>query len=99
LARPWDFALEDIRVPVQLWRGDEDTVIPMHQGQYLASVIPGATLRICPGEAHMLMWNDLGERIGDRDGVVLEAPFPVERSRARSCTQRLRSAAVSQRVR
>ncbi len=61
LARPWGFALEDIRVPVQLWHGDEDTVIPLHHGRYLASVIPGATLRICPGEAHMLMWNHLAE--------------------------------------
>lgn len=61
LARPWGFALEDIRVPVQLWHGSEDTVIPVHHSQYLASVIPAATLRICPGEAHMLMWNHLGE--------------------------------------
>jgi pimeloyl-ACP methyl ester carboxylesterase len=61
LARPWDFALEDIRVPVQLWHGDEDRVIPLHHGRYLASVIPGATLRICPGEAHMVMWNHLAE--------------------------------------
>jgi pimeloyl-ACP methyl ester carboxylesterase len=61
LARPWGFALEDIRVPVQLWHGDQDTVIPLHHGRYLAATIPGATLRICPGEAHMLMWNHLGE--------------------------------------
>jgi len=61
LARPWHFALQDIRVPVQLWHGDEDMVIPLHHGRYLASVIPGATLRICPGEGHMLMWNHLPE--------------------------------------
>lgn len=61
MARPWGFALEDIRVPIQLWHGTEDTVVPLHHGRYLASVIPGATLRICPGEAHMLMWNHLGE--------------------------------------
>jgi pimeloyl-ACP methyl ester carboxylesterase len=61
LARPWGFALEDIRVPVQLWHGDQDTVIPPHHGSYLASVIPGATLRVCPGEAHMLMWNHMAE--------------------------------------
>jgi pimeloyl-ACP methyl ester carboxylesterase len=61
LARPWGFAVEDIRVPVQLWHGDADTVIPMHHGRYLATLIPSATLRICPGEAHMLMWNHLGE--------------------------------------
>ena len=70
LARPWGFALEDIRVPVQLWHGDEDTVIPMHHGQYLASVIPGATLRICQGEAHMLMWNHLGEILMGAAGMA-----------------------------
>jgi Predicted hydrolases or acyltransferases (alpha/beta hydrolase superfamily) len=74
MARPWGFALEDIRVPVQLWHGDEDTVIPMHHGQYLASVIPNATLRICPGEAHMLMWNHLGEILMAAAGMP---PGPV----------------------
>lgn len=61
LAGRWGFALEDIRVPIQLWHGDEDTVIPLHHSQYLAAVMPGATLRVCPGEAHMLMWNHLTE--------------------------------------
>lgn len=69
LAQPWGFALENIRVPVQLWHGNEDTVIPMHHSQYLASVIPGATLRICTGEAHMLMWNHLGEILMAAAGV------------------------------
>jgi hypothetical protein len=71
LAQPWAFALEDIRVPVQLWHGDEDTVVPVHHGRYLASVIPGASLRICPGEAHMLMWNHLGEILMAAAGMPL----------------------------
>jgi pimeloyl-ACP methyl ester carboxylesterase len=61
LAGPWGFDPANIRVRVQLWHGDQDTVIPMHHSEYLASVMPGATLRVCPGEAHMLMWNHLGE--------------------------------------
>jgi pimeloyl-ACP methyl ester carboxylesterase len=69
LARPWGFVLEDIRVPVHLWHGDEDRVIPLHHGRYLASVIPGATLRICPGEAHMLMWNHLAEILMEAAGM------------------------------
>jgi pimeloyl-ACP methyl ester carboxylesterase len=73
LARPWGFALGDIRVPVQLWHGDEDTVVPLHHGRYLASVIPGATLRICPGEAHMLMWNHLGEILMAAGGMPPQA--------------------------
>lgn len=66
LAQPWGFSPANIRVPVQLWHGDEDTVIPPHHSEYLASLIPGSTLRICPGEAHMVLWNHLAE-------VLLEA--------------------------
>jgi pimeloyl-ACP methyl ester carboxylesterase len=74
LARPWGFPLEGIRVPVQLWHGDLDTVIPLQHGEYLASVIPGATLRVCPGEAHMLMWNHLDEVLLGAAGM---SPLPV----------------------
>jgi len=69
LARPWGFRLEDIQAPVQLWHGDLDTVIPLHHGQYLASLIPHSTLRVCPGEAHMLMWNHLAEILMAASGV------------------------------
>jgi pimeloyl-ACP methyl ester carboxylesterase len=77
LARPWGFAPEDIRIPVQLWHGDLDTVIPLQHSEYLASVIPGATLRVCPGEAHMLLWNHLAEVLLGAAGMSpLEArPF------------------------
>lgn len=61
LARPWGFATEQIRVPVQLWHGDEDTVIPLSSSRYLASAIPNARLRVCLGEGHMLLWNHLPE--------------------------------------
>jgi pimeloyl-ACP methyl ester carboxylesterase len=61
LATPWGFDPDEIEAPVQLWHGDQDLVIPLHHGRFLASAIPGATLRICPGEGHMLMWNHLPE--------------------------------------
>ncbi|HYM65719.1 MAG TPA: alpha/beta hydrolase [Patescibacteria group bacterium] len=61
LSTPWGFPLSDIRVPVELWHGDLDTVIPLSHGRYLASAIPNATLKVCPGEAHMLLWNHLAE--------------------------------------
>jgi pimeloyl-ACP methyl ester carboxylesterase len=61
LTRPWGFGLERIRIPVHVWHGDLDSVIPLHHARYLASVIPAATLTICPGEAHMLLWNHVPE--------------------------------------
>ena len=69
LARPWGFPPELIQVPVELWHGDQDTVIPMSSSQYLASAIPGATLRICPGEAHMLLWNHVTEILAATEGT------------------------------
>jgi pimeloyl-ACP methyl ester carboxylesterase len=61
LARPWGFALGEIGVPIQLWHGDVDTVVPLHHARHLASAIPGASLRVCPGEGHMVMWSHLQE--------------------------------------
>ncbi|HET7465293.1 MAG TPA: alpha/beta hydrolase [Candidatus Dormibacteraeota bacterium] len=72
LALPWNISLGDIHVPVELWHGDQDNVIPVQHGYYLKSVMPGATLRICPGEAHMLLWSHLAEVMRD----VTATPSP-----------------------
>lgn len=61
LARPWGFELEQIKARVQLWHGDADRVIPVHHGRYLGSLLPNATLHVCPGEGHMLLWSRLTE--------------------------------------
>jgi pimeloyl-ACP methyl ester carboxylesterase len=52
-ARDWGFALEDLEVPVHLWYGDGDIIVPAHHGEHLARRIPGARLRIRPGEGHL----------------------------------------------
>jgi pimeloyl-ACP methyl ester carboxylesterase len=74
LATPWGFRPEAIQVPVQLWSGDEDTVIPPQHSEYLAAAIPNATLRVCPGEAHMLLWNHLGEILMAAAGMGATGP-------------------------
>lgn len=61
LARPWPFPIDAIRVPVELWHGDDDEVIPVQHGRYLAEHIPRATLHECPGEGHLVLWNHLDE--------------------------------------
>lgn len=78
LARPWGFALEHIDVPVQLWHGDLDTVIPLHHGEYLAAAIPRATLRVCEGEAHMVLWNHLAEILLAAAGMSPSSTGPLD---------------------
>jgi pimeloyl-ACP methyl ester carboxylesterase len=52
IARPWDFDLEDIRVPLTIWQGDQGTNVPMAMGQYLAQQIPGSQYRILANDGH-----------------------------------------------
>jgi len=51
--RPWGFSVEDITVPVFLWQGDEDLMVPFAHGRWLADRIPGAVAHLMPGEGHI----------------------------------------------
>jgi len=50
-ARDWGVPFGDIRVPVVVWYGAEDSLIPLH-GLAPLEAIPGMTLRVVPGEGH-----------------------------------------------
>jgi pimeloyl-ACP methyl ester carboxylesterase len=51
--RPWGFDLASIRVPVTVWQGDQDRMVPPTHGRWLASHVPGARSRLEPGEGHL----------------------------------------------
>ncbi|MEP6814742.1 MAG: alpha/beta hydrolase [Marmoricola sp.] len=51
--RPWGFDLASIRVPVAIWQGSEDLMVPFGHGEWLASRIPGVTAHLLPGEGHL----------------------------------------------
>jgi pimeloyl-ACP methyl ester carboxylesterase len=52
LARPWGFDLQTIRVPVHLWHGEKDVIVPCAMGRYLAKVIPGCQARFSAEDGH-----------------------------------------------
>ncbi|MCV2490757.1 alpha/beta hydrolase [Geodermatophilus sp. YIM 151500] len=54
-ARPWGVDLRGIRVPVDVWHGDDDSIVSPQQGRILAGAIPGARLHPVPGEGHLSM--------------------------------------------
>jgi len=56
LTRPWDFPLEEIRVPVHVWHGTEDVGAPLAMGKAIAARVPGSRLTILEGEAHNLIF-------------------------------------------
>lgn len=51
-ARPWGFALADIRCPVMLWHGLDDATVPVTHGRRLATALATAEVRLLPGEGH-----------------------------------------------
>jgi pimeloyl-ACP methyl ester carboxylesterase len=56
IVRPWDFRLEQIRLPVHVWHGTADNSTPFAMAQYLVRSIPHATLHVLENEAHLLFF-------------------------------------------
>lgn len=52
-SRPWGFDVGSIKVPVQIWQGEQDLMVPASHGAWLASHIPGAEAHLDPGLGHL----------------------------------------------
>ncbi len=52
LARPWDFPLDGVQAPVDLWHGEADRIVPPQMGRYVASRLKSCRARFLPGEGH-----------------------------------------------
>jgi pimeloyl-ACP methyl ester carboxylesterase len=44
--RHWGFDLADMQVPVTLWHGGADRLVPLAHARALAAAIPGCTARV-----------------------------------------------------
>lgn len=52
LTRPWGFEIADITVPVLLWHGRRDRIIPVAHAHYLHQTLPRSSCRVFAAEAH-----------------------------------------------
>ena len=66
LSATWPLDMAAIRAPIHLWHGDEDRVVPISMGRFLARVLPGCRATFVPGEGHYSL-------IGRHAGEILSA--------------------------
>jgi pimeloyl-ACP methyl ester carboxylesterase len=60
----WGFDIGAIKVPVQLWQGDQDLMVPHSHGYYLHAKMPDSKLVFKPGEGHVSLV------VNDRDEII-----------------------------
>ncbi len=54
--RPWGFLLQDIRVPLQIWQGRHDLMVPFRHGARIADAIPGAQRHLSDVDGHLTLY-------------------------------------------
>ncbi len=58
-AEPWGFRLEEVSLPVRLWHGDADTIVPVGMAQALARALQHCRLEIRPGAGHYWFFDQI----------------------------------------
>lgn len=53
LARPWNFSLMEVSVPVRIWQGLADNIVPPAVARQLAAALPRSESRYLPDEGHL----------------------------------------------
>jgi pimeloyl-ACP methyl ester carboxylesterase len=66
--RPWGFDLDAIAVPVAIWQGAQDRMVPFAHGEWLAAHIPGARAHLYEDEGHISLARQLPRILDDLSG-------------------------------
>ena len=76
IVRPWGFDVGAIDVPVAVWQGRQDLMVPYAHGVWLADHVPGARRHLYDEEGHLSLVAQLDRILGDLldlAGVTQEA--------------------------
>ena len=63
--KPWGFDLAQITVPVSIWQGAHDRMVPFAHGEWLAAHVPGARAHLYDDEGHISLVQQLPRILDD----------------------------------
>jgi pimeloyl-ACP methyl ester carboxylesterase len=63
--QPWGFDVADITVPVGVWQGAHDKMVPFAHGRWLAARIPGARVHLYEDEGHLSLVHRMDEMLAE----------------------------------
>jgi pimeloyl-ACP methyl ester carboxylesterase len=63
--RPWGFDLGTVSVPVSIWQGRHDNMVPYAHGVWLAEHVAGARAHLYDDEGHLSLVSQLGRILDD----------------------------------
>jgi len=63
--RPWGFSVGDITVPVAVWQGTADMMVPFAHAEWLVAHIPGVRAHLEEGEGHLSLLKQMPRILDD----------------------------------
>ena len=70
--QPWGFNLSEISVPVLIWQGDQDLMVPHAHSYWLEKHIPTSKLNFVPGHGHISLIVKYADQILDQAQELLK---------------------------
>jgi len=67
---PWGFDVASIRIPVHVWQGRHDRMVPYSHGEWLASHIPTACAHLSEHDGHLSFENSMPEIVNELIAAV-----------------------------
>ena len=72
VVQPWGFNLSEISLPVHIWQGDDDFMVPKAHSYWLEKHIPGSKLNFVPGHGHISLVVKYSDQILDQAQELLK---------------------------
>lgn len=64
-SRPWGFSPSEVKVPVVIWQGEQDDMVPSKWADELAAAIPDSVVRKVPDAGHFVAYGRWPEVLAD----------------------------------